>query len=78
MKKSKTAPSSLRKYRFWYHYNKHHDKLTVHYRGECLLTDAVDIKVPTNSKYNKKSQPHYVIQGWTTKLVHTPQLTTII
>ena len=65
-----------KKYRFYFHYNKQHKKLSVHYRGKCLLTKAVRITVPTESKQNKQ-QPLITIQGWCTNLKHTDKLTII-
>lgn len=51
------------KYRFFYHYNKKENKLTVHYRKKCIIADNIMCTVPTESKWNKQ-QPYIVMQGW--------------
>lgn len=53
----------MRKYRFFYHYNKLNKKITVHYRGKCIIEKDVHCEVPTESKWNK-TQPNLVVQGW--------------
>jgi hypothetical protein len=61
-------------YSFWYHYNKPASrkfgspKLTVHYRGQCLLVDDLDCSVRTFSR-KRKTQPHVVIAGVADSLV---------
>lgn len=53
----------LKKYRFFLHYNKPHNAVTVHFRGKCLIAKDVACHVPTFSKFNK-SQPRFVMQGF--------------
>ncbi len=53
---------------FWFHYNKPasiqagKNQLTVHFNGACYIVDAVNIKVPCESK-NRKRQPRCVMAG---------------
>ena len=49
--------------RFFYHYNKAHKCLTVHYKDRCTLVNHIECKVPTQSKWNN-DQPNLVIQGF--------------
>lgn len=53
----------MRKYRFYYHYYRAKQCLSVHWRGACYTAKDVVIQVPTESKW-KKGQPHLVIQGY--------------
>lgn len=55
-------------YRFFYHFNKHTKKLTVHYRDKCIPCDDVICSVPTNSKWNK-TQPYLVMQGFAKEII---------
>ena len=57
----------MKKYRFFYHYNKKEGKLTVHYKKQCHFVDNLICKVPTDSKWNK-IQPYLVIQGYATEV----------
>jgi len=60
--------ATKRAYRFFFHYNKPESRkrgvpiLSVHYKGQCMLTENLTISVPTSSKKNKR-QPHMVITG---------------
>lgn len=53
----------MRKYRFFYHYNKIAKKMTVHFRGECILADKLICEAKAESKRNKR-QPYLVMQGF--------------
>ncbi len=55
-------------YRFFYHFNKHTRKLTVHYRGKCIPCNDVMCFVPTDSKWNK-TQPFLVMQGYAKQVI---------
>lgn len=57
----------MKKYRFFYHYNKWTGGMTVHYKKQCLTVNDVICNVPCESKWNK-SQPKLVMQGWATSL----------
>jgi hypothetical protein len=52
-------------YRFFYHYNKQHKKMSVHFRKQCLIVDDVVCNVPCESKWNK-TQPNLVMRGFST------------
>lgn len=56
------------KYRFNYHYNKLHNKITVHYKGKCHLVSNLVCNVVVESKFNK-NQPRFVMQGWCNNLI---------
>lgn len=63
----------MKKYRFFYHYNKQHDKWSIHYRGKCHIVDDFKCLVETEGKTNKK-QPKRVVQGFTSEV----KITTLI
>lgn len=54
----------MKKYRFFYHYNRNNKAITVHYRGTCYITNNLICNVPTYSKFNK-IQPNFIMQGYT-------------
>ena len=60
--------SESKKYSFFYHYNKPASRvagrpqLSIYYRGQCHIVDAVELRVNTWSKV-RKTQPHVVICG---------------
>ena len=65
----------LKKYKFWFHYNKPasrtagEPRLTVHFRDQCYLVNKVccyGIDIVTR---NNKKQPHCVVAGNATDLV---------
>jgi hypothetical protein len=53
----------MKKYRFFYHYNRRHDKMSVHFRDKCIICENVACLVNTETKRNKK-QPHVVVRGF--------------
>lgn len=53
----------MKKYRFFFHYNKKEDKMSVHFKKKCYITDHVFCKMSVESKRNKV-QPRVVMQGW--------------
>jgi hypothetical protein len=57
----------MKKTRFFFHYNKFTGKMTVHYKGECILANDIDCQVPCETKWNK-IQPHLVMRGWCTEI----------
>lgn len=57
----------IKTYRFFYHYNKSHKCMTVHYKGACLLAKDIKCSVSTETKWNK-AQPNLVIQGYAGKV----------
>ena len=54
---------SIKKYRFFYHYNKANNGMTVHFRGVCYPCKHVRCNVPSETKWNK-TQPRLVMQGF--------------
>lgn len=58
----------MRKYRFFYHYNKPHRRMSVHFRGTCYIVDDVDCRVPCHTKHRDR-QPHIVMEGWATDVL---------
>jgi hypothetical protein len=52
----------MKKYRFFYHYNKCTKRLSIHFRGTCHSVDDILCYVTTESKHNKR-QPFLVMQG---------------
>jgi hypothetical protein len=58
----------MRKYRYFYHYHRHGDKkLTVHFRGKCILTNKIECKVACESKFNK-IQPKLIMRGFASEV----------
>jgi len=57
----------MKKYRFFYHYNKQHKKMTVHFKKKCLIVDDIDCKVSCETKWNK-TQPQLVMRGFATNV----------
>lgn len=59
----------MREYRFWYHYNKPASRkhgyplMTVHFKGQCMLTTQVHCNVPSQT-HRRKRQPRMVVRGW--------------
>jgi hypothetical protein len=58
----------MKTYSFFLHYNKPasqkagRNKLTVHWRGQCLLVDGIVCAVPIAS-HDRKTQPRCVLRG---------------
>lgn len=57
----------MKAYRFFYHYHRAYDTMSVHYRGQCMSCKNVVCKVATETKWNKQ-QPMLVIQGFAKKV----------
>ena len=59
----------MRKKRFFFHYNKPEaqrkgrPQVSVHFNKTCHIVDNVSCLVATEGKI-KKTQPHFVMQGW--------------
>jgi hypothetical protein len=57
---------------FWFHYNKPASrsygipKMTIHYKGTCHIVDHIQCNVNV-ATYHRKSQPHVVLKGYTSK-----------
>ena len=63
----------MRKYRFWYHYNKPKSReykapiMTVHYKGHCIHTRSIVCDASTET-HRRERQPYMVVRGWTTDI----------
>jgi hypothetical protein len=53
----------MKKYRFFTHYNKQHDKMTVHFRGKCYIAKDIVCNPAVETKWND-TQPRLVLRGW--------------
>lgn len=58
-----TASPKPRKRRFSFHYNRPNDRMTVHWKGECIIVDHVECRVPTET-HRSKQQPRVSVRGW--------------
>lgn len=58
----------MKKYRFFYHYYKQYNEMSVHFKGKCYRAKNVNCKVPSESKWNK-GQPKLVMRGFATNIV---------
>jgi hypothetical protein len=68
----------MKKYRFFYHYNKIKKCMTVHFRGQCILaTNKLICEAVTESKKNKR-QPYLVMQGFAKDVLSNRNGTVVI
>lgn len=58
-----TRIESPRKRRFFYHYYKQKQKMSIHFMGRCITVDDIKCEVPCETKWNT-TQPNLVMQGW--------------
>lgn len=56
-----------KKYRFFFHYYRRFNMMSVHFRGRCFRAREVDCRVPCETKWNQV-QPHLVMQGFASKV----------
>lgn len=57
----------MKKYRFYYHYYKQYNEMSVHFKGKCYRVGDVKCFVPTETKWNNR-QPKLVIRGFCSNL----------
>lgn len=57
----------IKKYRFFFHWNKPAKKWSVHYRNKCYIVDHLTCYQQVESKINKR-QPLRVMQGFSTRI----------
>lgn len=50
-------------FRFFYHYYRQKDKMSVHFKGACHVVDHVRCNVPCED-FRRKTQPRLVMRGW--------------
>lgn len=74
--KSQTSNCDLKKYAFFYHYNKQAKAMTVHFRGRCIRCTDIVCKVPCRTKWNKR-QPLVVMKGQASSVILEDQTVTI-
>lgn len=55
-------------YRFFYHYYKQKNKMSIHFKKSCIVVDNIQCLVPCISKWNKR-QPHLVMQGYAKEII---------
>ena len=55
-------------YRFFYHYHKQRNGMTVHFRGKCMPCKDVTCNVPCETKWNEQ-QPRLVMRGFCKEVV---------
>jgi len=53
----------MKKYRFFYHYYKQYNEMSVHFRNKCYRTKNVVCNDNSETKWNKR-QPMLVVQGF--------------
>lgn len=51
------------RYRFFYHFNKQHKKMSVHFKNKCIIVNNIKCCVPTETHWNKR-QPLLVVRGF--------------
>lgn len=56
-----------KKYRFFYHYYRQYDCMSIHYKGACTRVDSVVCEAKNETKRNK-TQPRLVIQGFSSNV----------
>lgn len=57
-----------RKYRFFYHYFKGKKKMTIHFKGTCMVVDNIICNTSCETKWNK-TQPNLVMRGFCDEVI---------
>ena len=57
----------MKKYRFFYHYRKIDNRMSIHFKKQCIPCDNIICNVPCQTKRNKV-QPYLVLQGFATNV----------
>ena len=57
----------MKKYRYFYHFNKREKKMTVHFRGKCLIAKDIECHCPAETYWSAR-QPHLVMRGFCNKV----------
>lgn len=55
-------------YRFFYHYYRQYNEMSVHFKNKCYRTKLVECLVPCETKWNNR-QPQLVLQGFCTEIL---------
>lgn len=66
-----------KKYRFYYHYNKPNNSMTIHFKKECIIVKNVICKVNTETKWYD-IQPRLRLQGFCEDVIIEKDKATII
>lgn len=53
----------MKNYRFFYHFYKQYNKMSVHFRGKCNIVDDIICEVSCETKWNR-TQPKLVMRGY--------------
>ena len=53
----------MKKYRFYFHYYRRFDEMSIHFKGYCMRAKEVICECPIETKWNNQ-QPKVVLQGW--------------
>lgn len=67
MKEDVEERENLKRYRFFYHYNKANNKMTIHFKKECTIVKNIVCHTTCESKWNK-SQPYLTMRGWSSQI----------
>ena len=49
--------------RFFYHYNKHNKKMSIHFKKMCYIVNDIICEVPCETKWSE-TQPQLVMRGF--------------
>lgn len=55
-------------FRFFYHYYKQKNKMSIHFKKTCIVVDDIECNVPCETKW-KKRQPNLVMQGFARDII---------
>lgn len=58
----------MKQYRFFFHYRRSTNGMTVHFRGKCYPTKNVECKVQVETKYSQ-TQPRLVLRGYCKEII---------
>lgn len=64
-------------WRFFYHYYRQYNEMSVHFRGKCYRVTDIICQVPCETKWNKR-QPNLVMRGWAKDVIITEDRKAII
>ena len=53
----------MKKYRFFYHYYKQYNMMSLHFKGKCYKSKNIICNVPCETHYNNK-HPKLIMRGY--------------
>jgi hypothetical protein len=62
--------------RFFYHYNKHQNKMTIHWKKQCIIVKNIKCNVPCETHWSLK-QPRIIIRGFANDVTIEGEIATI-